>query len=57
MADPKKDEKKDEGAGEYVDKVILNPHLEDELKATGSPFKIPTTPRIEEKKDDKKDQK
>ncbi|GCE32225.1 hypothetical protein KDA_77090 [Dictyobacter alpinus] len=55
MADKKgKDEKKDEGMSEYIDKVILNPNLEKELKETGSPYKIPHTPPIQSDKDNKK---
>lgn len=42
MADDKK--KNDEGKSDYIDNVILNPNLEKELKAIGSPFKIPDTP-------------
>ncbi|GCF10288.1 hypothetical protein KDI_38520 [Dictyobacter arantiisoli] len=37
--------KKDEGAKEYVKKVIDNPNLEKELQITGSKYKIPVTPK------------
>ncbi|WP_281275926.1 hypothetical protein [Dictyobacter alpinus] len=30
---------------EYIDKVILNPNLEKELKETGSKYTIPNTPQ------------
>ena len=43
MADDDK-KKKDEGESEYIDKVILNPNLEKELKEIGSPFKIQEYP-------------
>jgi hypothetical protein len=45
MSDDKDQEKKDDGAKEYIEKVILNKQLEKELKETGSPYKIPETPK------------
>ena len=39
----------------YIDNIILNPNLEQDLKAIGSPYKIPDTPLPEE--DDTKDRK
>lgn len=51
-----KDSKEDPtGIKGYIDNIVLNPNLEQDLKAIGSPYKIPVTPLPEE--DDTKDGK
>lgn len=50
MTDDK--DKKDDGAKDYIEKIILNKHLEKELKEIGAPYKIPETPKLGEDKGD-----
>jgi hypothetical protein len=52
MTDDKEKDKKDDGVKDYIEKIILNKHLEKELKETGSSYKIPDTPKPGEDKGD-----
>jgi hypothetical protein len=50
MDNEKDKENKDDGVKDYIEKIILNKQLEKELKETGSPYKIPETPKPGEDK-------